>query len=68
MTGTPENRRTAGPVTFATGGAAAVTTLIVGVLDRFGVPLSTLEQGAITVCVIMLAGWAVNPGAGRRAA
>jgi len=61
-----ETRRSVGPVTMATGGAAAVTTLIVGALDRLGVPLSTLEQGAVTVCIIMLAGWAVYPS-GRRA-
>lgn len=54
-------RRQAGPVTMATGGAAAITTLVVGVLDRVGVHLSSLEQGAVTVCVIMLAGWAVAP-------
>lgn len=59
-TGTAD-RRQVGPVTLATGGAAAITTLVVGVLDRFGVPLSTLEQGAVTVCIIMVAGWAVYP-------
>ena len=71
MTDTTTNptreQRQVGPVTLATGGAAAVTTLICGVLDRVGVPLSTLEQGSITVCIIMLAGWAVYPR-GRRAA
>ena len=46
---------------MATGGAAAITTLACGVLDRLGVHLSTLEQGSLTVCIIMLAGWAVYP-------
>ena len=64
---TTTDRRQVGPVTMATGGAAAVTTLICGVLDRVGVELSTLEQGALTVCIIMLAGWAVYPR-GRRSA
>ena len=64
---TAVNQRQVGPVTMATGGAAAVTTLICGVLDRVGVELSTLEQGALTVCIIMLAGWAVYPR-GRRSA
>lgn len=60
-----EPGRNVGPVTMATGGAAAITTLLVGALDRLGVPLSTLEQGAVTVCIIMIAGWAVYPS-GRR--
>lgn len=61
--------RQVGPVTLATGGAAAFATLIAGALDRLGVPLSTLEQGAVTVCIIVIAGWAVQPrGRGRREA
>ena len=30
--------------------------------------LKHLEQGAVTVCLIMLAGWAVYPRGGRRSA
>ena len=55
------DKRQVGPVTLATGGAAAFSTLIVGTLDRLGVHLSTLEQGAVTVCIIVIAGWAVQP-------
>lgn len=57
--------RQVGPVTMATGGAAAVTTIVAGVLERFGVAITPLEQGALTICFIMLAGWAVYPK-GRR--
>lgn len=65
LNSTTHDTKQVGPVTLATGGAAAITTILCGILDRFGVELSTLEQGAVTVCVIMLAGWAVQP-AGRR--
>ena len=67
MTTPQDTQRQAGPVTFAAGGAAAVTTLAVGILDRLGIHLTTLEQGAVTVCIIMIAGWAVRPS-GKRAA
>jgi hypothetical protein len=59
------DKRQVGPVTLATGGAAAFATLIAGALDRLGVPLSTLEQGAVTVCIIVIAGWAIQPRTGR---
>ena len=55
------DKRNVGPITLATGGAAAFSTLIVGALDRFGIHLTTLEQGSVTVCIIVLAGWAVYP-------
>ena len=57
--------RQVGPVTMATGGAAAITTLIVGCLERLGFPITTFEQGAVTICLIMVAGWIVYPK-GRR--
>lgn len=60
-----ETKRNVGPVTMATGGAVALTTLIVGVLDRVGVPVTTIEQGALSIVFLMLAGWAVRPS-GRR--
>lgn len=60
--------RVVGPVTMATGGAAAITTLVAGVMERLNIPLDALEQGALTVCFIMLAGWAVYPRGGRRSA
>lgn len=37
--------------------AAAVTTIVVGVLHRFHVELTPAEQGAITTILVAAAGW-----------
>jgi len=68
MSETSIDPRIVGPVTMASGGAAAITTLVAGVMERLNIPLDALEQGALTVCFIMLAGWAVYPRGGRRSA
>lgn len=59
------DRRQVGPVTMATGGGAAVATLIAWGLSFAGIELASLEQGALTLVLIMVAGWSVRP-AGRR--
>lgn len=60
-------KRQVGPVTMATGGGAAVATLIAWGLSFAGVEMEALEQGALTIVLIMLAGWSVRPK-GRREA
>lgn len=57
----PASGRTVGPVTMATGGAAAMTGIACWILSLNGITVPPLEQGSITVLLIMLAGWAVKP-------
>ena len=57
--------RTVGPVTLAAGGGAAVTTVLCWVLSLFGIDVPPEVQGAVTVLVVLVAGYAVKPGTGR---
>ena len=55
------DKRSVGPVTLATGGAAAATTLICWAVSLFGVDVPGEVQGSITVLLVLLAGYAVRP-------
>ena len=58
----PASGRTIGPVTLATGGAVAVTTLLCYLVKTiFGVEIPPVEQGAITLVIVMVSGWLVKP-------
>lgn len=63
-----DQKRTVGPVTQATGAAAALTTVIFYVLARYGIEAPFEVQGAVTILIVYLAGYLVKPGAGRRRA
>jgi hypothetical protein len=54
-------KRSVGPVTLATGGAAAATTILCWVLKLFGVDVPGEVQGSITVLLVLAAGYAVRP-------
>ena len=56
-----DEKRTVGPVTLATGGAAAATTIICWGLGLAGVDVPGEVQGSITVLLVLLAGYAVKP-------
>jgi hypothetical protein len=56
-----EEKRTVGPVTLATGGAAAATTVLCWLLTLFGVDVPGEVQGSITVLLVLAAGYAVRP-------
>lgn len=53
--------RSVGPVTLATGGAAAVTALVCWVLTLFGIDVPDTIQGSITIIVVLVAGFTVPP-------
>ena len=55
-------KRTIGPVTLATGGAAAATGLLGWVLSLVGIHVPVEVQGYITVLLVLAAGYAVRPG------
>lgn len=57
----PASGRSVGPVTLATGGAAAATTLLCWILTMFGVDVPGEVQGSITVLLVLAAGYAVRP-------
>jgi hypothetical protein len=56
-----EEKRSVGPVTLATGGAAAATTVLCWVLKLFGIDVPGEVQGSITVLLVLAAGYAVRP-------
>ncbi|AYQ99933.1 membrane protein [Arthrobacter phage Mendel] len=69
MADTDTEKRSVGPVTLATGGAAAATTIICWVLSLAGVDVPGEVQGSITVLLVLAAGYAVRPASrGRYAA
>lgn len=64
-----DSKRTIGPVTMATGGAVAITTFSCFLLARvanFEIP--PLEQGCLTLILVMVSGWAVPAKRGKRVA
>ena len=54
-------QRNIGPVTGATAGAAALTTILFWVLTLFGVTAPNEVQGAVTTLIVVIAGWLVPP-------
>ena len=63
-----EETRSAGPVTMAAGGAAAATTVICWALSLAGVDVPGEVQGSVTTLLVLLAGYLVRPGSGKRVA
>lgn len=55
------DKRSVGPVTLATGGAAAATTVICWILSTAGIDVPGEVQGSVTVLLILLAGYLVKP-------
>lgn len=55
---------TIGPVTGATAAGAAVVTVLAWALTHAGIDLPHEVQGALTVLVVLLCGWAVPPSRG----
>ena len=53
--------RTIGPVTSTIGAAVALVTIGTTIAQTFGVTLATDVQGAITLLIVYIAGWAVSP-------
>ena len=53
--------RSVGPVTLATGGAAAATTVICWILSTVSIDVPGEVQGSVTVLLILLAGYLVRP-------
>lgn len=51
--------RSIGPVTGATASAAAVTTILFWVLSTLGIEAPNEVQGAVTVLIVVIAGWLV---------
>lgn len=56
-----EQHRKIGPVTLATGGAAAIITIIAWIVSLYGIEVPAEIQGAATVVVVLVAGYAVPP-------
>lgn len=52
-------QRSIGPVTGATASAAAVTTILFWVLSTLGIEAPNEVQGAVTVLIVVIAGWLV---------
>lgn len=63
-----EEKRSAGPVTMAAGGAAAATTIVCWILGLAGVDVPGEVQGSLTTLLVLFAGWLVRPGSGKRVA
>lgn len=53
--------RSIGPVTIATGGAAAATTVVVWIASLFGLEVPVEVAGALTTLIVFVAGYMVNP-------
>lgn len=67
---TVDDKRAIGPVTTATGAGAAGAYLICALIQMiWGVETSTEFQGALTVVIVVVAGWMIKPRIrGRRVA
>lgn len=63
-----ETKRSAGPVTMAAGGAAAATTVLCWALSLAGIHVPGEVQGSVTTLLVLVAGYLVRPGNGKRVA
>ena len=53
--------RTIGPVTSTIGAAVALVTIGTTIAQTFGITFTADVQGAITLLIVYIAGWAVSP-------
>ncbi|XBH21623.1 hypothetical protein V5R04_15665 [Jonesiaceae bacterium BS-20] len=64
-----DQKRTVGPVTAASAGATAVSTVLFWCIRHFtGVDVPYEVQGAVTILFALAGGYLVKPGTGKRKA